>query len=579
MKTILSKTWLRYLLVLSVGLFGGWLLFGGSSHSHDHHTHDAGANGTVWTCSMHPTIRDDQPGTCPICAMDLIPATAGIGDDDNFSMVMSEAAMRLAEIQVVQATLDYPVVNLWVPGRITADERKLSTISGHFNGRVTELLVNFTGDTVRKDQPLARVYSDDLIIAQRELIEAYKRRDTQPSVYRAARQRLLFWDLREHQIEEIIQRGEPTWEVEILAPASGVVIERNITRGDYFRTGDTLFQIAEFNEVWVMLDVFERDIALLSRGTAFDFTLTSQPGKTFEAVVSWINPVLNTSNRTVQVRASARNPQGLLKPGMLLNSTLQIKGSEPVVLIPSSAVLWTGPRSIVYVHHREDDGSSRFEAREVTLGKRAGDFFVIKEGIEEGERVVFNGAFKIDSEMQLADRFSMMNRHTGVLASLEDDRVELADLRDEVDATFRRDLTTLVEEYLLLKDALVESDFALAQRYAGEMSTVLQSIGMHRNEGEAHVAWMELYGNLNGHIQGMISAPDIDALRGQFRFVSDLLVISVRQFGVEGVVYQQYCPMTFDWEGSYWLSSREQIANPYLPETMLRCGEVIERLE
>lgn len=579
MKTIFQQNWLRNILILLVGLLLGWLIFGGNNHSHDEHAgHNHTGDSTVWTCSMHPSIRDDQPGTCPICAMDLIPATSGMGDEDNFSMVMSEAAMRLAEIQVIPASLDYAEINVWAPGRIAVDERKRATISGHFNGRITELLVNFTGDFIQKDQPLARVYSDDLVIAQRELIEAYKRRDTQPALYRAARQRLLFWDLREHQLDAIIAKGEPSWAVDILAPFSGFVMVRKVTKGDYFTTGDTLFQLADLSSVWIIFDVFERDISLLSRGSKIEFTLSSRAGETFEATISWINPVLNPTTRTVEVRAEAANPRGALKPGMLLSGNIHITSDTPHILIPASAVLWTGPRSLVYVHHREQEGA-RFEAREVTLGRRAGDFYIIKDGLEENERVVFNGAFKIDSEMQLADRFSMMNRNTGVLVSQEEEEIEIPDLRAEVDDIFRRDLTGLVQEYLQLKDALVESDFAQAKRYSGEMVSTLQRIGKHRNDGDAHIAWMEMFDNLGGHIQGMQQASDIEVLRGQFRFVSDLLVISVKQFGVEGVVYHQYCPMTFDWEGSFWLSSREQIANPYLPETMLRCGEVIERIE
>jgi membrane fusion protein, copper/silver efflux system len=201
--------------------------------------------------------------------------------------------------------------------------------------------------------------------------------------------------------------------------------------------------------------------------------------------------------------------------------------------------------------------------------------------------VVFHGAFRVDSEFQLADRFSMMNRQPGTGAvpaghqhGEREDRVhEAEDLSDGVSDDFRAEFTEMIRVYLELKDALVESDFDEASRLSSALKSELESIGEHRNQGDAHIAWMDVYGNLMGHLQPMANAGEIEEIRTQFRYVSDLLVNAVKSFGIEGVVYHQYCPMAFDDEGGYWLSSEEQIQNPYLPETMLMCGEVIERIE
>jgi len=251
-------------------------------------------------------------------------------------------------------------------------------------------------------------------------------------------------------------------------------------------------------------------------------------------------------------------------------------------------VLWTGPRSVVYVYDGSGD-TARFEAREVTLGHRAGDFYVIEDGLEEGEEVVFHGAFKIDSEMQLADRFSMMNREPGTGAvprghdhgsgTDHDAHTEEVSRYDDVPDDFRAILREAVSAYIDGKEALTESNLELAQESFNRVEDRFDEIGMHGLSGSGHEAWMRSYTNMMHHLEALRETDDIEEVRSEFRFLSDELVQAVRQFGIEGVVYQQYCPMAFDDEGAYWLSREEQIANPYLPDTMLRCGEVIERIE
>ena len=579
MKNLWQTNWFKPLLFLIIGLLIGWLIFGGGNgHENDHEGHDHASANEVWTCSMHPSIRDDGPGSCPICGMDLIPASAAEADDDAFSMVMSESALRLAEIQVTPVKRERPVVNVWAPGRIETDETKDAVISGHFNGRITRLHVDFTGAEVREGQPLASVWSDDLITAQRELLEAYNRRDSRPQIYSAARQKLRFWELQDHQIDAIIEKGEPMSEVDILSPVTGTVMQRGVSRGDYFSAGTTLFQITDLSSVWITADVAETDIALLRTGIPVNVALRSMPGETHEAQITWIDPQLNSSSRTVRVRAEANNPAGTLKPGMQLSGNIEISLPDEKLMAPASAVLWTGPRSIVYVYDGSGD-SARFEAREVTLGHRAGEYYVIEDGLEDGEEVVFHGAFKIDSEMQLSGRYSMMNRDRGRLAPDDPHSREVEDVRDEVSDDFRIEFTAFIEAYLEVKDALVESDFDEASVKAGQMKEQLEAIGEHRNDGRAHVLWMEMYNDILGHIRPAANAGDIEALRGEFRFLSDILVDAVKAIGIEGVVYQQYCPMAFDDEGAFWLSRENQIMNPYLPETMLMCGEVIERID
>jgi Cu(I)/Ag(I) efflux system membrane fusion protein len=575
----MNRRWFLPAIFLIAGLLLGWLIFGGG-HPEDHSGHDhAQTADEVWTCSMHPSVRNDGPGTCPICAMDLIPASRAGDDESVFEMVMSENAVRLAEIQTVAAERRLTEYQITATGTLQPDERTLANVAANFRGRITQLHVDYTGASVRKDQPLFSIYSDELISAQRELIEAVKVRSINPLLYRAARQKLFFWDLREHQVDAIEQRSEPMRQVDILSPAAGTVITRNVSLNDQVNTGDVLYQIADLSRLWVMLDVFERDINILKRDDSIQFSIQALPGRSFDGKITWISPVLDPVKRTVQVRADVNNRDGQLRPGMLLRGNITAAGPEAVV-VPASAVLWTGPRSLVYVRDMSSD-SPRFESREVTLGHRTGDYYVIEEGIDAGEHVVFHGAFKLDSEFQLMDKFSMMNREPGLGATPAGHQhgATIQDHRSDVDSSFRSEFTEFVRLYLALKEELVESDLNGALEQASLMSDKLSSIGEHRLQGDAHVAWMEIYGNLRGHLNPITAAGDLDAIRTEFRFFSDLIVDATKAFGIEGVVYRQYCPMAFDWDGAYWLSDKEEIANPYLPETMLRCGEVVESLE
>jgi Cu(I)/Ag(I) efflux system membrane fusion protein len=576
---LINGKWFLPVVFLIGGLLIGWMIFSGGDVD-DHSDHDLVATADeVWTCSMHPSVRSESPGTCPICAMDLIPASRSGDDESVYEMVMSENAVRLAEIQTVAAERRITDYQITATGTLQPDERLLANVAANFRGRITQLHVDYTGANVRKDQPLFSIYSDELISAQRELIEAVKVRGINPLLYRAARQKLFFWDLREHQVDAIEQRSEPMRQVDILSPAAGTVIARNVSLNDQVNTGDVLYQIADLSRLWVMLDVFESDINRLKPDDTIQFSIQALPGRSFDGKITWISPVLDPVKRTVQVRAEVNNRDGQLRPGMLLSGRVDAGGTEAIV-VPASAVLWTGPRSLVYVRDMNAD-SPRFESREVTLGHRTGDFYVIEEGIEPGEHVVFHGAFKLDSEFQLMDKFSMMNREPGLgaMPAGHQHGTEIEDHRSNVDSSFRGEFTEFIQLYLSLKEELVDSDMNGALEQATLMSSKLSSIGEHRLQGEAHAAWMAMYGNLRGHLNPISEAGDLEAIRSEFRFLSDMIVDATKSFGIEGVVYRQYCPMAFDFDGAYWLSNEEEIANPYLPETMLRCGEVVESIE
>ncbi|MEX0686816.1 MAG: efflux RND transporter periplasmic adaptor subunit [Balneolales bacterium] len=418
MKTATRNNIIIYLTLLLGGLALGFLLFSDQgdnnvSQSHDHDLEMSSENGVeVWTCSMHPSVREDEPGNCPICGMELIPASTEVTEDD-YSMVMTEAAVQLANIQTTTVIEEIPTHEIRMPGRIKVDERRLTNITAHFPGRIRELYVDFTGAPIHAGEAMATIYSPELVTAQRELLTAIQHSGPQSAMAESSRQKLRQWELTDSQINEIIEKGEVRQNMEIVSPVDGYVITRNFAREDHVTQGAVLFEVVNLEQVWGVFEAYEEDLAWLQEGDSISFHSRANPGHQFETTVSYINPVVDPQKRTVQIRADIQNGATRLKPDMLISGTVRSNGSDGArKLIPASSVLWTGPRSVAFVKDTLAD-VPRFEAREIEVGHRTGDFYIIHNGLETGEEVVFNGAFRLDSEFQLADRFSMMNREPG----------------------------------------------------------------------------------------------------------------------------------------------------------------------
>ena len=586
--------------LLITGLLLGWLIFGGSHEQDPHAGHDhelTTENGEeVWTCSMHPSVREDGPGSCPICGMDLIPASSEEREDD-YSMVMTDASMQLANIQTTPVVRERPKRELHLPGRVEIDERRISYVTAHFEGRIQDVEINYTGAPIREGEVMATIYSPELVSAQRELLQAVQVRDRNPGLYESAVRKFRLWEFTDEQIQNIVDRGEVIRNMEILSPVNGFVMKRNVVDEQHVMEGSVIYEVANLDHLWVTLDAYEEDLPWISEGDEVTFQTRSNPGNTYQASIDFIDPTFNPQKRTIRLRANVENGDHSLRPDMLVRGTLQAEMSDAKNLVPASAVLWTGPRSLVYVKDPTAE-TPRFEVHEVELGARTGDYYIIEEGLEEGQEVVFNGNFRIDSEFQLADRFSMMNREpgTGAVPAGHDHGQMEADMDrgepeehdhseadhdtfDDVPEDFRAQLTEAIEIYIRGKDAFIESDLANTQSAYESFISKLEEIGIHGLSGDGHMAWMDSYEELTTHASGIVSAGDIDSGRESFRNLSDELIRAVQMFGIDGAVYHQYCPMAFDDEGAYWLSNDEQIQNPYLPDTMLGCGEVIERLE
>jgi len=399
-----------------LGLLAGYLFFGNSSDGKEDmevHDHSAHSETEVWTCSMHPQIRQSESGSCPICSMDLIPAeTSAEGlSEDQFKM--TENAMALANIQtiIVGGGLNTTENTLSLSGKIMVNEEANATQASYFDGRIERLNVNYEGQEISKGQLLATIYSPELVAAQQELLTAASLKETQPELYNAVRNKLKLWKLSEKQINTIEASGKVTENFPVYATVSGTVSEVMSAEGDYVKKGQPIAKVSNLNTVWAAFDAYENQLSQFKKGQNINITTNAYPNKVIEGAISFIDPVLNNTTRTVMVRATLNNRNNLFKPGMFVTATIEkavTTSTEESLYIPSSAVLWTGERSVLYVKPKTDEPI--FEMREVMLGTQNGEQVEVTFGLNAGEEVVTNGTFTVDAAAQLQGKKSMMNK-------------------------------------------------------------------------------------------------------------------------------------------------------------------------
>ncbi|MBL4560286.1 MAG: efflux RND transporter periplasmic adaptor subunit [Labilibaculum sp.] len=572
----ITDNWKQKLIILVVGLFLGWLIFGGKSESanehegHQHASENAAVAPTTWTCSMHPQIQQPSEGDCPICGMDLIPLDNSSSNSSPAIIEMNETAMKLANVQTTKIKIGKAVKEILLNGKVQVDERKISSQAIHFDGRIEKLMVNFEGEKVNKGQTLARVYAPKLVSAQQELLQSLKTKDSYPELVKAAEQKLKFWKLSTDQINSIKESGAVLEYFDIKADVSGYVIKRNVAEGNYAKAGSILFEIADLNHVWVVFDAYEKDLAFIKKGDEIEFTVSAFPGKVFNSKVSNIDPVINAKKRTLSIRTESSNQDLLLKPEMFASGIIyaEISKMNNVLTVPKSAIMWTGKRSVSYV--KVDGG---FEMREIELGESLGDFYIVTDGLEENEEVVSKGTFTVDAAAQLNNKYSMMNR--------PESKKGVQNLQQYVSMDFNMKLEKLLSSYYALKDILVETK-AKESKLATKM-VMTNLMKMKPNDagikGKAVKFWKEKYAVLHDHLAKIMNSDDIEIQRKAFKPFNEALIETIKSLGTgKNKVFIQFCPMAGNDSGAFWLSSEEKIMNPYFGDMMLHCGEVTETI-
>jgi Cu(I)/Ag(I) efflux system membrane fusion protein len=357
------------------------------------------------------------------------PAGGMAGMEGMPGMSMTEGgSVRLTSGQIRQFGITFGTVELRpltsevrTTGVVTFNETRAAQVAPKFSGFVERLYVNFTGQPVRRGQPLMEVYSPDLVAAQQELLLAGQlQRDigrtavpgvpaSTTNLVEAARRRLRLWDVSEGQIDEILRTGRVGRTLTLFSPASGVVTEKRAVQGQSFMPGEHLYTIVDLSDVWVDVQVREMDAAEVRVGSGADVEFAGLPGRAFKGFVTYVYPMLDSASRAVRARVSITNtPDNALKPGMYATVRLRTP-ARTALTVPSSAVLRTGERNVVFV----DMGGGELMPHDVELGRTAGEYTEVLSGVEPGQRVVTSAQFLLDSESNLAEVMRSMMGQMG----------------------------------------------------------------------------------------------------------------------------------------------------------------------
>jgi len=589
---------------------------------------EAGGNENQrYICPMKCTPPSTEPGRCPVCAMELVPATGG-GGGDGVSVTIESSARRLVGIRTAVAKMGEVDRTIRTIASIDFDESRLSTISAYIDGRLEKMYANYAGVTVREGEDLALIYSPQLYSAQTEFITGI---NSDASIGRfqidggnlnkMARENLAEFGMTEQQIDQLAESGEPMSRIRIKSPQSGTVIEKSAVEGDYVKTGQKLYQVADLTSVWLMLDLFPDDAAAVRFGQQVEAEVQSMPGEILTGRVAFIDPTVNAKTRTVRVRVEILNFDGKLRPGDYATARLRVPAipldevydpalankfispmhpqvirdepgdcplcgmplvptsrfgftgeplpTQQVVTVPRDAVLLAGEHSVIYV----ETEPGRFEIRRVTVGPMNRTEAVIVEGLAAGETVATDGNFLIDSQMQLAGNPSLMDPSKapgfspGPLVLPDSTPLLLA-------AEAARQFDRTYDAYFAIQRAMA-ADQTPPPVALNTMIEGLRELEISAGVPDEAQRQLAIARRAASRMDGAL-----EAAREAYRAVSHamLRVASiVRGPKTAEKLTHYYCPMV-PGGGGDWMQPGGDLANPYWGSEMLTCGELVREM-
>lgn len=415
---------------------------------------------TYYTCSMHPHVKEDKPGKCPICHMNLSKVEVDHSEhemtkdtgkakelwqcendpsltsespsecptdgtpmvkvvSDRAGEVVAKVSLRKSQLTHFKADV-FPVTtmkmtkNVRLLGTVLQSEEKESNIPARVNGRVEKVYVKSTGSFVQKGAPVVDLYSPKLITAGEEYLLARKSYESSKTkefkeMFEQSAQRLIQWGVRSSQFKSWFKKNKVPKNITIYSNSSGVVKRRNALKGKYFKEGQNFFELTDLSDVWVEMDVYEHDSSLVKIGQVVILEFTSIPGEKIEGEIDFVAPVLDRKTRTLKLRATIKNKDGKLKPGMVADATLKLHFDGMPLAIPRTAIIDTGKRKVVWLKLSE----SKYQARVVLTGLESEGYVQVAKGLSEGDEVVIEGNFLLDSQAQLFGGYEAFKSSTG----------------------------------------------------------------------------------------------------------------------------------------------------------------------
>ncbi len=608
----------------------GWISAGGGVG-----TSDSSAREQVFTCPMHPQIRQPNPGRCPICGMALVVATAGGADLNELSVIIEPAQRRLANIETAPAKRETVSATIQTVGAIAIDESRMATIAAYIDGRLERLFADYTGVDVEEGTHLSVIYSPELHEAQVQYVETKKalrsQTSTSNSTIRQAqerlaantRQRLVELGMTEEQLAELDETQEAQSRLTIYSSIRGTVIEKLAVEGKYVKAGEPIYRIADLSTVWLMLELYPEDAARIRYGQRVEAEMQSLPGQVFNGRVAFIDREVNRKKRTVGVRVEFLNNDGDLRPGDYANATIylpigqqgevydselagrwispmhpqiisdtpgecticgmdlvpttrygysNVPVEQPISLyVPRSAVLMAGSSSVVYV----ETEPGLFEIRVITLGPILRDKVVVLGGLKEGELVATAGNFLIDSQMQLAGKPSLIDPTRAIVAQRERKKpLEFEDVRVvSVAGEAGKNLESLFGAYFNTQQSLA-SDQEPMEADANRLHQLAILLESDTSLSEEARSELEAIAKHSEHLHHL----DLDKARHEaFRPISHAVVklaSLVRGDAARQPFHHMFCPMVKGGAGD-WLQATGVLRNPYYGSEMLTCGETV----